>query len=79
MKLYRSAERGERERLFRNTGERRLPKAGEYYLSGEPRQAWRAEQDINRIYAIATEVQRAPDWKEFGGKIFVDTGMEIEG
>lgn len=79
MKLYRSGERGEREKLFRSLNIRRRPNQGEYYLSGEPKQAWKAEQDLHAIHLIATEVARQPDWREFGGKIFVDTGMEIEG
>lgn len=79
MKLFRCGERGERTRLFRALGERRKPKAGEFYLSGEPRQAWKAEQDLEHVYGIAVEVARQDSWREFGGKIFVDTGMEIEG
>ena len=39
------------------TGKKRAPKAGEYYLSGAPVEAYRAPNDLTQVFHIAEIVR----------------------
>lgn len=62
---------GSTRQWFRWTGEKRAPRAGEYFLSGAIPEVYRASSDLDVPFHIMEQYEPAPGERIIDGEVYV--------